>query len=111
MLYVLEDGTIRLTRGDTARLTVDIINDLTKESYAMSQKDELTLTVKANVKSNDIIFQKKVIGSNSFIIDPSDTSSASFGKYKYDVQLNTELGDVYTVIEPSTFEILTEVTC
>lgn len=111
MLYVLENGTIKLTRGDTAKLTVDLVNDLTKESYIMSEGDTLTLTVKADIKSNGFIFQKKVLGSNSFIIDPSDTNGASFGKYKYDVQLNTESGDVYTVIEPSTFEILTEVTC
>lgn len=110
MLYVLEDGTIRLTRGDTARLTVEIINDLTKESYTMSEKDELTLTVKSNVKSNEFVFQKKVVGSNSFIIDPPDTNGAPFGKYTYDVQLNTEIGDVYTIVEPSVFEILTEVT-
>lgn len=110
MLYVLEDGTIKLTRGDTARLTVDLVNDLTKESYIMSEGDTLTLTVKDNVRSNEFLFQKKVVGSNSFVIDPHDTKDASFRKYKYDVQLNTELGDVYTVIEPSTFEILTEVT-
>lgn len=110
MLYVLEDGTIKLTRGDTARLTIDIMNDLTKESYTMSKNDTLTLTVKTNVKANEFVFQKKTIGSNSFIIDPSDTNDASFGKYRYDVQLNTESGDVYTIIEPSTFEILAEVT-
>ena len=46
MLYVLEDGTIRLTRGDTARLTVDISNDLTQNSYEIQDGDMLTLTVK-----------------------------------------------------------------
>ena len=53
MLYVLEDGTIKLTRGDTARLTIDIMNDLTKKSYTMSKHDTLTLTVKTNVKANE----------------------------------------------------------
>ena len=110
MLYVNSDGTIRLTRGDTARLTVSVVDDLTQESYEMSKGDSLTLTVKANVRSKEFVFQKKVFGSNSFIIDPSDTKDALFGKYKYDVQLNTESGDIYTIIEPSTFEILTEVT-
>lgn len=50
MLYVNSDGTIRLTRGDTA------------------------------------------------------------GKYLYDVELTTASGDVYTVIVPTTFEVLKEVT-
>lgn len=110
MLYVNKDGTIQLTRGDTARLSVSITNDITNESYSMSEKDVLTLTVKRTVKDKDVIFQKKVVGSTSFHIEPIDTSGVAFGKYKYDVQLNKENGDVYTIIEPSCFEILPEVT-
>lgn len=39
-----------------------------------------------------------------------DTNTLDFGKYKYDVQLTTESEEVYTIIEPSIFEILPEVT-
>lgn len=110
MLYIQDDGTIRLTRGDTARLSVEIINEFTKQPYAVLPGDEMVLTVKKTVKEGAPRIQKKIIGSASFKIDPEDTENLAFGSYKYDVQLTTEDGDVYTVIGPATFEILTEVT-
>ena len=33
MLHILDNGTIRLTRGDTARLTVPITNQANGEEY------------------------------------------------------------------------------
>ena len=36
MLYVDGNGTIRLTRGDTAKLTVSINNEVTESSYHIS---------------------------------------------------------------------------
>jgi len=111
MLRILPDGTIKLTRGDTARLSVSIANDITGSEYVLSEKDELYLTVKKTVNGGKSIFQKKLIGQNVFRIEPEDTSNASFGRYRYDIQLNTETGDVYTIIEDSCFEIMPEVTC
>ena len=110
MLYVLSDGTIQLTRGDTARLSVSITNDLTKESYKVEETDTLILTVKRSVKDDCALFQKRARGSTSFHIEPADTSGIPFGKYKYDVQLNKDNGDVYTIVKPSCFEIMPEVT-
>lgn len=110
MLYVLEDGTIRLTRGDTARLTVDISNDLTQNFYEIQDGDVLTLTVKKTIKDTTACLQKTANSSNMLYIQPEDTSELEFRKYVYDVQLTTAAGDVYTVIEPSTFEIMPEVT-
>lgn len=46
MLYVLDDGTIRLTRGDTARFTIPITNETNGEEYTMQSGDILQLTVK-----------------------------------------------------------------
>lgn len=110
MLYILEDNTIRLTRGDTARFTIDI-NDTSSESYyQLIENDILELTIKASVKDNVPLISKKIVGSNEFHIEPSDTKNLSFRKYIYDVQLTTSDGDVYTIIEPSTFEIMKEVT-
>ena len=40
---------------------------------------------------------------------PADTHELDFGKYVYDVELTTGT-DVYTVIEPSCFEVMKEVT-
>lgn len=109
MLYI-DDKTIKLTRGDTARLTVPIINLADNGEYTMESGDILYFTVKKTAKDTDFLFQKSVTGSNSIHIKPEDTANLSFGKYKYDVQLTTATGDVYTVIEPSTFEVMEEIT-
>lgn len=110
MLYIKDDGTIRLTRGDTARLTVPIVNLANNGEYTMQSGDILYFSVKKSAKDGDFLFQKVSEGSNSIHIKPEDTAGLSFGKYKYDVQLTTESGDVYTVIEPSTFEVMEEIT-
>lgn len=110
MLYINKDGTIRLTRGDTARLTVTINNDFDGEPYELTETDVLKLTIKRSVRDSTPAVQKVITGSNKFYIIPDDTKDLVFGKYLYDVELTTAGGDVYTVIEPTTFEILKEVT-
>lgn len=42
------DNTIKLTRGDTARLAITIKNDLTGDNYEMLSNDTLRLTIKKN---------------------------------------------------------------
>ena len=83
MLYIESNGTIRLTRGDTARLTVNITNQSTNDSYNIEDGDTLSLSVKKTVKDDRSIMQKVITGSDTFHIEPSDTSSLAFGKYKY----------------------------
>lgn len=109
MLTVSRYGEIGLTRGDTARLTVSITNDAGEE-YEIQPEDTLTLSVKKAVTDAEYALQKTVKGANLFYIEPKDTAGLAFGKYKYDVQVTTAEGEVYTVIAPSTFEILQEVT-
>lgn len=107
MLYI-EGTTIRMTRGDTAYLTIPLAG--ATEAYEMQPTDTLTLTVKKSVRDGECILSKTVTGDNTIHIEPSDTAELAFGKYIYDVQLNTNDVDIYTVIPPSTFELLTEVT-
>ena len=109
MFNILDGNYIQLTRGDTARLTVTITND-NGEAYEIQNGDKLTLTLKKTVKDAEPVMTKTITGTDIFHIEPSDTSGLSFAKYKYDVELTTFDGDVYTVIPPSTFEILEEVT-
>lgn len=110
MLNVSSDGSIHLTRGDTARFSVSIDNLVTNENYVIGGKDLLTLTVKKSINDESPCIQKQVTGGDLFHIESTDTQGLAFGKYIYDVQLTTESGDVYTVITPTTFEILKEVT-
>ena len=108
MLYI-EGNTIRLTRGDTAYLHIPLTS--TEGAYEMAPDDTLTLSVKKSTRDSEYTFQKVIKGSDVFRIDPSDTAETSFGKYTYDVQLQNSNGDIFTVIPPSTFEVLVEVTC
>jgi len=110
MLHIEADGEIQLTRGDTARLSVSITNETDQNAYTIEAGDTLTLTVKKSAKDDEPSFQKVLTGSSTFHIEPKDTAELAFGKYKYDVQLTTAGGDVYTIIEPTTFEIMQEVT-
>lgn len=106
----IDQNSISLTRGDTAYLTVPIFNDVTGEEYVMQPDDTLTLTVKRSVRDTEFVFQKVSTGSNAFHILPTDTAGVKFAVYKYDIQLTTADGDVYTVIEPTDFKIAEEVT-
>ena len=110
MLYVNADGTIRLTRGDTAVLSVTITNELDYSEYVVQEDDTLTLSVRKTANDPTLSFSVNTVGSSTFRIKPSDTANLSFGKYKYDVQLTRANGDVHTVIGPITFEIMQEVT-
>lgn len=107
MLYI-EGSTIRLTRGDTAYLQVPL--KTADGAYTINADDTLEFSVKRTTKDEDYVFQKTVIGEDTFHIEPVDTTELSFGKYVYDIQLTTNNGDVFTVVPPSTFEVLAEVT-
>ena len=111
MLYI--NGTeIKLTRGDSAYLQIPIINkkaDGSTEAYELAADDKLTITMAKSYEDTPV-FQQTITGSNTFHIRPEDTRECEFGKYKYDVQLVTASGDVYTVIEPALFQVLPEVT-
>lgn len=108
MLYI-NGSDIRLTRGDTAYLQVPIYNGDTE--YELQENDILVFTLKRAISNRCEVFQKRLEGTNIFHILPEDTARCDFGTYRYDVQLTTAQGDVYTVIEPACFELLPEVTC
>lgn len=110
MFRIETDGTIRLTRGDTARLAVEVTNEQTGEPYEIQGDDTVTLTVRRSESSADVLVQKVLTGSGNFYIAPNDTKAMSYGKYKYDIQINTASGEVYTIIPPTIFEIMGEVT-
>ncbi|OUP60089.1 hypothetical protein B5F14_06640 [Faecalitalea cylindroides] len=99
---------IELIRGDTLILDLSI-TDMDGEAYELQPDDECLFTVKKNVYKKDPVIQKRITGS-SFQIEPKDTESLSFGSYVYDVQLTLVSGEVHTIIPPSAFKVLEEVT-
>lgn len=109
MLTIKKDGTIKLTRGDSARISLSITFD-DNATYTVQDGDVVTLSVKKTTEDTRYVLQKKLGKDLLFYIEPHDTKKIQFGRYIYDVQLTRANGDVYTIIAPSTFEILQEVT-
>ena len=101
MMLTIKGNEIHLTQGDSAYLNVEITND-DGTPYAIKEGDSLTITVKAT--NGTKIFSKTVQAYESIIIEPKDTVDAGVGRYKYDIQLNTE-NQVYTIIPVSSFFI------
>lgn len=99
---------IALTRGDTAYLTVALRSET--DEYTMKSDDVLVLSVKKNTSDEKALIEKSVTGINTIHIEPADTKDLPTGGYKYDVQLRTVKGDVYTVIPIDIFELTPEVT-
>lgn len=110
MLFIEDDGTVKLTRGDTAKLNVSITDDITHEIYEIQPTDVLVMSIKKSIKDETACVTKSITGSSTFTILPSDTHNLSFGNYFYDVQITNANNEVYTVIGPCSFVLLKEVT-
>lgn len=107
MLKIGPDGTITLTRGDTARIALDVkAADGTAYDYSA---DTVLFTVKQTVHSTEVLIQKTV-SDGTISIAPADTVGLAYGDYVYDVQLTTQGGDVCTIIPPAKFIVDKEVT-
>lgn len=105
----IEDGYIYLTRGDTAYLNVAITNQ-DGTAYVPRTIDTLTLTLKKNIADTVPALQKIADYSARFTLLPDDTRALDYGKYLFDVQLETAESEIFTVISKSNFYITEEVT-
>lgn len=111
MYIIHEDNSIEIVRGDSAEFDISLpIKDESGqviEEYELQPGDTLLFTVKKNTKTSDVIFQKS---GQTVQITPADTEELNYGKYVYDVQLTYESGFTDTVILPTEFRVLEEVT-
>ena len=98
---------ITLTKGDNAELTVKII-DSNGNARGIYDDDVVVMTVRKHVNSDVAITKTAVKNTISFI--PDDTKSLEAGQYRYDIQLTTFGGNIYTIIPDACFEIGVEVT-
>ena len=105
MFDIYGDNNIRITRGDTAYITLEVTRD--GEPYDFSN-DQVKLTVKKDTETKWVVFQKTFNGP-TITIEPSDTAGLDYQSLKYDVQIITTSGEVFTVIEPRDFTITEEV--
>lgn len=102
---------IKVTRGDTLALAVDLAAE-DGSSYELQPGDTLTLTVKKSTGLDEpVLVQKRMTSETGAVtrLGEEDTSLA-YGAYAYDVELRTAGGDVCTVVGPDWLVIGEEVT-
>lgn len=109
MFNISQNGEIKLTRGDSAEIEISVCYE-NGEKYIVGEGDKLTFTVKKKTTDKNSLISKKANITGTVKIEPKDTEGFNYGVYKYDVELTTEKGDVYTVIEPTDFHVCEEVT-
>lgn len=107
---MLVNGTkISMTRGDSESITI------TCAERPFKQGDTIAFTVKENVYQTEHKIQKTVkeFADGKAVVEilPEDTRNLKFHAYIYDIQLTGADGSVKTIIKPSEFNILPEVTC
>lgn len=104
---IVNGKTLSMTRGDTESITVTVTG------YTLGDGDKIEFTVRKRPTSVTKDLHKVVteFAENKaiFIISSADTSAMVFGNYVYDIQLTTADGAVITIIKPSGFVILPEV--
>ena len=98
---------IEMTRGDTVRLTVNLI-DTEGLPYTLQDGEKLEFTVKDNPYTEEVLIQKEVIGGK-VVIENIDTRYLVYKDYIYDVQLTKLNGDIVTVVKPDVFRVTKEV--
>lgn len=101
-------NSLAMIRGDSETIIISV-ND-----YTLKPGDVIEMTVRKSSYDKDVTLYKKVTSFNlgEAIIDilPSDTRNLNSGIYVYDVQLTQEGGIVTTIIPPSEFKIIGDIT-
>lgn len=104
MLYIDEDNNIKLTRGDTAIIDVEL-KDEYGEPYAMTANDRLIFTLRKIWDKGNILLEKTV-SIPEFNFSTQDTKNLDFGTYCYDIYIyNTSSEKLDTFIAEKTFII------
>ena len=102
-------SAIHITKGDSGTLNVEL-KDSEGEVYVPQLGDRIIFRVANN--AGTALFSKDAdIDNESNLITflPEDTKDLPTGQYRYEVELVTDAGDHYTVIEYSVFEIGKEI--
>lgn len=111
--------TIKLTRGDTLCLKVNIMKD--GEPYEVQTGDVVRFALKRNKIKADksgysdeeplILKELELNEENNLILllNPEDTKQLPFDTYVYDIEIKFADGSVDTFIDKATFKVTEEV--
>lgn len=116
-MYKVEGTTITLTRGDTFYAQI-AIKRKDGTVYTPDEGDTIRFALKSPrmtadkkdfVDKEPLILKSIPIDTMVLQLDPSDTKSLGFGKYKYDIEITFSDGKVSTFIADADFNLTTEV--
>ena len=105
---------LSLIRGDTETIIISC-SDINSQPLQFVNGDILYFTVKEKTTTEDKLIQKVITnfetdGTALIDIDSADTKDLRFKTYVYDIQWVRTNGVVTTIVPPSKFTILEEVT-
>ena len=99
---------ITLTRGDTAYLKLDITDD-SGNAYEFSEYDRIYFRIAEYAPAGRLLLEKTVNPEDLMLeLKPEDTAGLEFKTYRYEVEVVTEEGEHFTVIENALIEITLE---
>lgn len=109
MSYSVSGTTITLTRGDTFKATVSIV-DKDGNPYEPVEGDRIRFAMNSNYQDQTPILVKDIpLDTMTLILNPEDTKRLDYGKYVYDMELTKASGEVDTFIAKATIKITEEV--
>lgn len=89
-MFTLANGIMRITKGDTAEIVVDLLD------YEMASGDKLVFTARQKIGSE--IWATKESSTNTIKLTPTETKRFAAGKGCYDIELRKANGDVHTLV-------------
>lgn len=116
-MYVVDGKTIKLTRGDTLVIQLQLKLKTTGEEYTPQEGDAVRFGLKSRLNASrtsyierEPLIEKSISIDDMLLrLDPEDTKNLPFGDYRYDIEVTFSDGKVDTVINDAPFVLLPEV--
>lgn len=117
MFEIVKENTIKLTRGDSLVLQLQLKQKSNGEEYTPQEGDTILFGLKSRLNSSrtayvekEPLVEKSISISDMMLrLDPEDTKSLPFGDYAYDIEITFADGKVDTPINSAPFVLLSEV--
>ena len=106
---------INIIRGTTNDLSLNIENEK-GEQYTLQDGEKIIFGVKENVENSDYNIVKTLTSADvvdgicTIKLTPTDTAELAFGRYYFDIGLQTATGDYYMIVPCDEFYICKAVT-
>ena len=114
MIKTANSNEINIPRGTSLPIGIRITNS-DGTAYEPQNNDVVRFGVKRDEKSDSFVISKTAQYDNEndcYVVElsPEDTITLDFGRYWYDVGLQTDDGDYYMIIPASRFNITSAIT-